>query len=550
MRPNPLLGLLFALIISSLISCKPSHSAFRENTTPHHFAELQQAKDLMDSNRTQAHAFLDSLETANATLDWSETERHEFLILLTEARYKNGALGNNSPDLHESAAFFDSLAQQHPNDKELRFIQAKAHYYLGTEDKLDHLDVAAASDFVNALQILREIFSDSQEPHVIRFTGLSYFRLGEILVSYNIQSAAIDAFEAAKQRFSIVNDTLGVAASIRNLGEVYQANKDYEKALAKFQEANHLWDFGDNLYDHAYGGIFFNHQQMDSACGYLERSFVNSGPYAKIDASAKLAEIYKEKGEKDKENYYTMFYVQNSIRETNRSSDKMEIEFIIEGLKEPVTPTEVRQWNPGVVILVVAVLLVIIILSSIIVHNRHRISHIEEHISTIEQIHREETEGKDNQIKTISKQLDATKQRLERQSPKIDFDPALDSFLHSPIAQKIHKAVDGKDIMTKSVSLYPNLKLSEVEFIEVVRTANKCFPDFSTHLLHDYHNLSTSDVRHCCLALLGLNDAEIAVLEGITYSGANRRTNRILSVMDEKSSLAECVINYLKSLYT
>jgi len=492
------------------------------------------------------------MDLANATRDWSEIEQHEFLILLTEARYKNGALGNNNPDLHESATFFDSIAQQYPNDRDLSFIQANAYYYLGTEERLNHLDVAAASDFVKALKILREDFSNSDDPHVTRFTGLSYFRLGEILLSYNIQSGAIDVFEAAKQRFSIVNDTLGVAASIRNLGEVYQANKDYEKALTKFQEANRLWNFGDNLYDHAYGGIFFNHQQMDSACGYLERSFINSGPYAKIDASAKLAEIYKEKGEKDKENYYTMFYVQNSIRETNRSSDKMEIEFIIEGLNNPVTPTEQRQWNPGIVILVIAVLLVIVILTSIIVHNRHRISHIEEHISTIEQIHREETEGKDNQIKTISKQLDATKQRLERQSqsPKIDFDPALDSFLQSPIAQKIHKAVDGKDIMTKSVSLYPNLKLSEVEFIEVVRTANKCFPDFSTRLLQDYRNLSTADVRHCCLALMGLNDAEIAVLEGITYSGANRRTNRILSVMDEKSSLAECIINYLKSLYT
>ena len=103
--------------------------------------------------------------------------------------------------------------------------------------------------------------------------------------------------------------------------------------------------------------------------------------------------------------------------------------------------------------------------------------------------------------------------------------------------------------MTKSVGLYPDLKLSEMDFIEIVKTANTCFPDFSTHFLQDHNELSTADVRHACLALMGLNDAEIAVMEGITYSGANRRTKRILSVMNSESGLEETLLLYLKNLY-
>ena len=534
----------------SLFSCSKTPSAFNEKSTPHHFAELRQANDLMNTNLRQARTFLDSLQQTETVNNWSKLEQQEFIVMRTEADFKNGAINDHSLDLYPTVSFFDSLSLTFPNDKELRLVQAKARYYQGTESRYSQHDVPAVTEFVKAIEVTREAFPDSNDPQIVRFRGLSYFRIGEILISYNIQSGAIDAFETAKSCFEQVNDTLGIAASIRNIGEVFQSNKDYEKALERFHEANRLWDFGNSLYDHALGGIFFNHQQLDSACNYLERSFMNSSPYAQIDASAKLAEIYKEKGVKEKEDYYTMFYVQNSIRETNRSSDKMEIEFIIGALNDNPTPQKDDKLNVGLIAIIASVILIIIILTSIIAHNRKRISHIEKHISTIEQIHREETEGKDDQIKAISKQLDDTKQRLERQNkPMIDFDQALESFLQSPITKKVHRSVDGKDIMTKSVSLYPQLKLSEVDFIEVVRTANKYFPGFSSQLLHDYNNLSTADVRHCCLAIMGLNDAEIAVLEGITYSGANRRTNRILSIMGENVGLAECVLVYLRSLY-
>lgn len=501
----------------------------------------------------QALSFLDSLQRVDALRTWKGIEQHEFAVLWVEALYKNGKIDDQSPDLFESVAFFDSLSLLNPYDEELRFLQAQAHYYLGTEDCFHDRDVEAVSDYVKAINLMRECFPDANDPEKVRFLGLAYFRLGEFLNYYNIQSSAVSVFELAKSCFERVNDTLGIAASIRNVGEAYQANKDYEKAFAKFKEANRLWDFGDHLYDHVIGGIFFGHHQYDSACHYLERSFQNSGPYTRIDASAKLAEIYHERGDQALENYYTSFYVQNSIREANRSSDKMEIEFISDGVKSEIPVKADKSLETrGLVVLVLSISAILVFLAFIIVRNRHRISHIEKHISTIEQIHREETEDKEQQIKVISQQLNETQEQLKQQQnrPMVDLDQALDLFMNAPITKKIHRAVDGKDIMTKSVSLYPHLKLSEVEFIEVVRTANKCFPDFSSRLLHDYKNLSTTDVRHCCLALMGLNDAEIAVMEGITYSGANRRTNRILSVMNAKSGLAECVIMYLKDNIT
>lgn len=526
---------IFGMVLTVTLFCSCLHepSVFNKQDTPHHFQELQQASTLMESHPEQALQLLEEYTAESVQADWSEIERHEYQVLTAEAQYKTGALGMNDVPLDATVAFFDSLVQCYPDDGTLRFLLAKSNYYLGTQNTAARHDVDAADYYVAALKTAWT-GRNAQDAEHTRFKGLCHYRLGEILYNYNIQASALRAFDSAQYYFSQVNDTLSVAACIRSTGEVYLANKGYECALGRFKEANRLWDFGDAWYDHAIGGLFFERQQMDSAAVYLERSFETGGPYTRIDAAAKLAEIWRERGDAEKENYYTLFYVQNSIREANRSFDKMEIEFIYDSIKNvEVAPAPRSVLTPHVLIVTALVLVVIALMAYIIIR------------------HRKETEGKDQQLQTIAQELDATKQQLERrqQVPSIDFDSALDRFLNAPITQKIRKSVKGKDIMTKSVGLYPKLKLSEMDFIEVVRAANSSFPDFSSHLLKDFSDLSTGDVRHCCLALMGMNDAEIAVLEGITYSGANRRTKRILSIMDNGFGLEETVLLYLKNLY-
>ena len=535
------------LVATFLCSCLHKPSVFNKQATPHHFLELQQASALMETHPEQALQLLEEY----AMESWNETERHEYQVLKAEAQYKTGTLSANSEPLDATVVFFDSLVQCYPEDGTLRFLLAKSYYYLGAQNTAARQDVDAADYYVAALETAWTC-QNAKDDEQTRFKGLCHYRLGEILYNYNIQTSALQAFDSARYDFDQVHDTLGVAACIRSAGEVYLANKGYECALGKFKEANRIWDFGEAWYDHAIGGLFFERQQMDSAVVYLERSFVTGGPYTRIDAAAKLAEIWKERGDAEKENYYTLFYVQNSIREANRSFDKMEIEFIYDGIKNNDVPQKPRSVLTSHVLIIVAfVLAVIALMAYIIIRNRHRIFHIEQQLSVIEKNHHEEAAGKDQQLQTIAQELDATKQQLERrqQAPSIDFDSALDRYMNAPVTFKIRNSVKGNDIMTKSVGLYPKLKLSEMDFIEVVRAANSSFPDFSSHLLQDFGELSTGDVRHCCLALMGLNDAEIAVLEGITYSGANRRTKRILSIMDNVSGLEETELLYLKNLY-
>lgn len=146
----------------------------------------------------------------------------------------------------------------------------------------------------------------------------------------------------------------------------------------------------------------------------------------------------------------------------------------------------------------------------------------------------------------MAQQLNDTRKQLLANRP--GFDEAWKTFSDSDIVMKIRHSVEGKDIMIKNVGVYPKLKLKEMDYIGLVQEANRCFPGFSSRFLKDYPDLNTADLRHGCLGMLGMNDAEIAVLEGISYSGANRRTNKILSVVGLGDNLEQALIDYLKRI--
>ena len=193
----------------------------------------------------------------------------------------------------------------------------------------------------------------------------------------------------------------------------------------------------------------------------------------------------------------------------------------------------------------ISVIVVFGILAYVIVRNRRRIKHIEKQITTFEENRQKKTEA---EKRNENAQIIENQVKIERPA-FASFDEAWSHFIESQICVKIKKSVKGKDIMIKSVAQYPHIKLSEMDLIDLVQAANSSFGDFSLRLLNTYPDLTTGDVRHCALALLGLNDAEIAALEGISYSGTNRRTKKISGIFKTNLNLQTFLISYLKSLF-
>ena len=541
-------SLFLCLLCAALLcACSRQESVFTPRNAPHHFNELKTVEALLESNPASAADSLMILRELSSHAFFTPLDANELLLREVQAQFKNRSLSEQSPDLLPVIAFYDSVAEQYPDDAELQFLRANAYYYKGVEYAFLQDDVMAFTHYLRALGLMKSIESKSESSQESRFVALIYTRLSEILYRYGLRDAALETCHKAASYYESESD---LAAMLRFEAAIYQSQKDYDKALSLYEDAQQLVLMGDEPIQLAIGAKLFELQQYDSAVPHLLRAFANGDRYARIDAAAKLAEVYCDKDMDDLELVYTRYYVENSMNESRMASRKMEIEYLYNAYNQPKMEPVVQKKDHTIPVLLLLLLLlsVIAIMASIIIRNRKRISHIESKISTIELKHEQETAVKDQEIEQIAQQLSDTREQLEN-TTKIDFDEAWKSFSESSIVRKIKQLVEGKDIMIKSVGVYPKLKLREMDYIELVRETNRCFPDFSSRFLKDFPDLNVADVRHSCLALLGLNDAEIAVLEGISYSGTNRRSKKILNVIGHGNTLEQALITYLNKSY-
>lgn len=543
MRKTVKMTTLFFLVAVLLGACTRNHSPFTPNTAPLHFNELYSIEALLE---TQPDAALDSLNLLKeqvqgktvTPLDANELQLHE-----VQAHYKNRCLTEQSPDLAPVITFYDSLVRLFPEDADLRYLLANTYYYKGVECAFADDDVEAFRHYLNALKQMKTREDWSDHPFARRFTALTYTRLSEILYRYGFNDEAMTTCRNASAHFEKDTD---LAAMMRYEAAIYQAEKDYDKALARFAEAEALVPVGEEAVQLSVGAKLFELQQYDSAYPHLKRAFATGDHFARVDAGAKLAEICRQKGLTEEELRYTRFYVENSMRESRLASKKMEIEYLYDGFNnpKPVETTD-RKSNIGLIFMLLLVA-IIGFLAFIIVRNRSRISHIENQISDIKEKHKQENADKDLEISQMAQQLNDTRERLENVTNHT-FNEAWQGFNESNISLKIKGMMEGKDIMIKNVGLFPKLKLKEVDFIELVRTVNANFTDCSQRFLKDFPDLNTADFRQCCLAMLGMNDAQIAVLEGISYSGVNRRTKKILVALGSDATLEQAILSYLRN---
>lgn len=529
-------------LLCAALSCTRQKSVFNETEAPHHFMELKSIEALLETQPEQALDSVIVLRNRSLQEPFSEMDDNELRLREVQAQYKNRCLTEVSPDLAPVVAFYDSLAVLFPEDADLQYLRANAYYYKGVQWTFANEDVNAFKHYVKALEVMHQR-EEWKNPYAKRFVALAYTRLSEILYRYGIRDAAIETCHKAASYYESEAD---LAAMLRFEAAIYQSQKQYDKALALFQEADEKVSVGDDPIQLSIGAKFLEIHQYDSAFPHLEHAFLKGDRFARMDAAAKLAEICRGKGLFDEEVSYNRFYVESSMMENRMASRKMEIEYLYDVFRRPKTadPTSPEGNGFSSLMLSLFLMLVIAFLAYIIVRNRKRISHIENKITTIEQKHEQENADKDHEIEQISQALNDTREQLNAQ--RVDFDEAWQSFMAANVVNKIKHSVEGKDIMIKNVGMFPKLKLKEMDYIALVQEANRCFPDFSSRFLKDFPELNVADLRHSCLGLLGMNDAEIAVMEGISYSGANRRTNKILTAVGLGDNLEQAMITYLK----
>ena len=139
-------------------------------------------------NETPNRAALDAVDTLlqqqpdsalTVLLDFNDTigdtvlnpwERSRFHLMLAELLYKNDYTQNNRAELLAATAYYDSLADRHPFDAPLAYLQARAHYMDGVGwYELDSI-VPACQAYLRALQVMESHFKDDElDRNMIRF---------------------------------------------------------------------------------------------------------------------------------------------------------------------------------------------------------------------------------------------------------------------------------------------------------------------------------------------------------------------------------------------
>lgn len=107
-------------------------------------------------------------------------------------------------------------------------------------------------------------------------------------------------------------------------------------------------------------------------------------------------------------------------------------------------------------------------------------------------------------------------------------------------------AADAPKISSKNVEDFPQLALSQADFGALKDAVDAAFGGFASRLAANHPDLSPADINACCLALMGLSHAEMAVLQGVKYNSFTNRITKIKKVLGTDEGLSDYLKHLLK----
>ena len=156
-------------------------------------------------------------------------------------------------------------------------------------------------------------------------------------------------------------------------------------------------------------------------------------------------------------------------------------------------------------------------------------------------------DGNKEIIESKDKIIDNISKKLNDLTPNENFEEAYNRFCESHIYKKIKSSLDGITILTKNVQDYNKLQLSNKDIISLTKTFNNCFPNAIHSIKNKFEGTTTSDIKFIILNFMNLNNTEIAVLLGLTYGAANKRSNKIKNIFNIKEDLSQFLLTFVKS---
>ena len=467
--------------------------------------------------------------------------------------------------------------------KRPEFLQkiSQIYYYDAIEDYSSNNPLQATRKLYNALYYINNYITKNEntKSYDYQFRGEIFERLGDIYKDINSLKPAAVLYDKALSDYESSNNNEKAINILLKTGKLYQYNHMPNIAMIHFEMAEEKDNIPNNIYrkiidnkittlyelnDYAKAdSIFKNHfnikiQDYDfhSAIGtkyFYERDYINALPHLKycfengnqqekLMFSEKLAESYFNINDHENEMSYIQHQAKNNSVEIRRTPLKLDLEKLYDINSNIINDKNEIAKNNDSYIIIISLIFATIILSILVnfnidnKHNRVKFISVQETINRNKEI----IESKDKIIDNISKKLNDL-------TPNESFEEAYNHFCESIIYTKIKSSLEGITILTKNVQDYSKLQLSNKELISLTKTFNNHFPKAIHSLKEEYASITTSDIKFIILYFMNLNNTEIAVLLGLTYGAANKRSNKIKNTFNIKSDLSQFLLTFVKS---
>ncbi|MBQ8223508.1 MAG: hypothetical protein IJZ87_09260 [Bacteroidales bacterium] len=582
------LFLLFLAVSTALTltSCS-KFKLFSETEMPYHYGILNEINKTMSSDPEQALVMLEKLGNSTELMNLKRAELYEYHTLLAEARYKCDLKHIDVTELIEASAYYDSLTNLYPNNKDVLYQHSRVRYYRGVAEE-EHENYKKA--FTNYLESLKQIENipaiQSRSDEITHFKALIYVRLSDILYWLDVYEAAIECLNYANKLFESEDNQSAIVRNNIMIAMMYGHNYDYDKSFQYLNLADSLlMDFNEEsplkhdierinssiLYEMGHyeeplakmlnqyntlesenlrmeaagiiGDIYYTIGELDSALFYYEQYFPNN-KFSKIHSANHIIEIGLIMGNDELIKKYAPMLAEDTNKEIMLSSIKTELSSMYEEYR-------INKRNENIYRNILLYLGIILILTLIffvfglyllrVKKNKYdkELNEKTFYINSLqEKINKKSTENKyiRQKIKSLKSELQDIK--TKKYLMHAPFDMKLKKLLdEAPICKRLREI--NLDNSIKTNVEYPNLRLSESQEKEMVDLFNKTFNNAFNKIISNHEGLKQQDSVYLCLYLIGMDEKHISAVTGKTYNTIYNRAKRILEILKSEKTVKE-----------
>ena len=226
--------------------------------------QLQTIDSLMWRQPDSAFAMLQEFASSASSDGLDEFNGHYCQVLVAELLFKNDYKQSNRTEVLKAVGYFDSIVGMNGADARCAslqrdaavqgrnaFLAARAHCMNGVGYYENDSMVSACSEFLHTLEMMEDHFPFVEKcspaslqsiiPHIPRFMGLTYVRLGDLFAHQFMQEPGIACYKDA-----LVFDDMEPATLIhrfiiyRQLGLMYNELAQFDSADYYYSEAVNL----------------------------------------------------------------------------------------------------------------------------------------------------------------------------------------------------------------------------------------------------------------------------------------------------------------------